>query len=433
MKKQLIICLFCLASMALAKERVFDSQPLIRVRVINTLDTLNITTKNDWKLFQDDLGAFLKLENRSFMITSVDSQLVVFDTSGVLEDGIPEVFLEATLPTSTLMIKDVPFGVGWWWGGQEDRIYEGLLHIYLDSENSLCVTIHLPLEEYLKGVVPYEIGGDSPLEALKAQAVAARSEAVIALTSKLYSGEHHDLTSDVECQVFSGNHKRTALADQAVDETRALVISEKGKPINAYYASNCGGHAEIIENVWPHRPRPLSYQVAYSDKKTRSQVNLSRNWRFWWWLRSSPKVNCNPAFEPSLPAWSQKNFRWTRTFSHAEITEMLSNGESLGAFKKLEVLERGISGRIIRARLIFDKAERLVEGELALRQGFSPSLRSSAFVVKKTRGGFVLKGAGWGHGVGMCQSGARAMADRGASFEEILNHYYPESSLLQVY
>jgi stage II sporulation protein D len=433
MKRLLIFCFLYASGLALPTEPLFDSQPLVRVRVVNSLDTLNISTHANWVLDQDDLSADIKLNHRKIQVFKRSDRLIISDSNGVLVDSTESFFLESRQPGGTLTISQVPFGVGWWWGGREDRIYEGRLHIYLDSAGDLCVTIHLPLETYLKGVVPYEIGGDSPLEALKAQAVAARSEAVIALTSKLYSGEHHDLTSDVECQVFSGNHKRTALADQAVDETMALVISEDGKPINAYYASNCGGHAELIENVWPTRPRPKSYQVAYPDKPKQTSLKLNRNWRFWWWLRSSPEVNCNPTFEPSLPSWSQKNFRWTRSFTHADISEMFSTGEDLGAFKKLDVIKRGVSGRIIKARLIFENGDRLVEGELALRQCFSPSLRSSAFIIKKNRKGFVLKGAGWGHGVGMCQSGAVAQADKGASFKEILRAYYPDAELLRVY
>ena len=117
-------------------------------------------------------------------------------------------------------IKNIPFGVGWWWENKEDRTYEGEFHFYVTNENKFEIVIHLPLEEYLKGVVPYEIGGDSPLEAIKAQAVAARSEAIMALTSNLYRGEHHDLTSDVECQVFSGNKKRTEVSNRAVVETK---------------------------------------------------------------------------------------------------------------------------------------------------------------------------------------------------------------------
>lgn len=123
----------------------------------------------------------------------------------------------------------------------------------------------MPIEDYLKGVVPYEIGSDSPIEALKAQAVAARTEAIVALRSELYSGEHYDLTSDVECQIFSGDHKRTVQSDLAVELTRGLILTEHGKPINAYYSSNCGGHSETIKNVWPDRPEAESYSTSQSD------------------------------------------------------------------------------------------------------------------------------------------------------------------------
>ena len=203
------------------------------------------------QILQEDGEAVFTIENNKIKIADLNGESYISDDKFVLQ---------SSSENATLTIKNVPFGVGWWWEGKEDRTYEGELNIYKTNENKFEVVVHLPLEQYLKGVVPYEIGTDSPLEALKAQAVAARSEAIIALNSKLYSGEHYDLTSDVECQVFSGNRRRTEKSDLAVDETKSLILSENGKPINAYYASNCGGHSELIINVWGDRPTPAILQ-----------------------------------------------------------------------------------------------------------------------------------------------------------------------------
>jgi SpoIID/LytB domain protein len=175
------------------------------------------------------------------------------------------------------------------------------------------------LNSILKGVVPYEIGGDAPLEAVKAQAVAARSEALTALQSKVYSGEHYDLTSDVECQVYGGNERRTEISDRAVIETRGLVLSENKIPISAYYASNCGGHSELIQNVWFDRFIWDSYAVSDFDWKESHSIDLSNDKNFREWILSSPQSYCNPDIFTDLPQWSKNNFRWQREFSTDEI------------------------------------------------------------------------------------------------------------------
>ncbi len=412
---------------------LFPAEPDVRVRIINTLDSLNIRLSGSWVIRSDTQPEIVLPDSTALEIICVGGSFLISASSQTQLQNQKSVTLVMNSDSAEATIASVPYGVGWWWGGTEDRIYEGEIHLYIDNSDDLCVTVHLPMETYLKGVVPYEIGPTSPLEALKAQAVAARAEAVIALTSKLYSGEHHDLTSDVECQVFSGNLRRSFESDQAVDETRSLVISEYGKPMNAFYASNCGGRAELIQNVWPSRENLKSYQQALPDNERRSGPRLIRNWRARRWIKSSPEVYCNPAYEPALPSWSQKNFRWTREFEIDEISKMLSQDPEWGKLKKIKALKRGVSGRIYQASFIFENGSYTASGELAIRQQFSPSLRSSAFFVSKQKGRFIIRGAGWGHGVGMCQSGAISQASKGISFDQILKHYYVNSELLSVY
>jgi len=425
--------LFGLAISAVSGQALFIQEPLVRVRIIKTIDALNLSLSGEWSLHESFYGDTTLIDDPALHLNNIAGQLMINDSSGVLLQSSTAFSLFPLSDTSSIMIRNVPYGVGWWWAGTEDRIYEGDIHIYVDSNSEMIVTVALALEAYLKGVVPYEIGGESPLEALKAQAVAARSEAVIALTSKLYSGKHYDLTSDVECQVFSGNLRRTAASDFAVEQTRGIILSEKGQPINAYYASNCGGHGELIENVWPSRPGPETYLVALPDKAHKSGPKLNRNWKARRWIKSSPAVYCNPDLESSLPTWSRKNFRWTREFTTEELTTMLSDDKELGSFKKFKALKRGASGRIIKALFVFDHGSFSVEGELVLRQLFKPSFPSAAFYLKKRGGSIVISGAGWGHGVGMCQSGAIAQASRGIGFKQILKHYYTKAELLDLY
>lgn len=417
------------------KSHLFNfTEPHVRVRIINTIDTLHIILLDQWSSYNLNNYFTDDFKSRDSLVVTVEAGKVkVYNHNSNRSEYFDSLALKPVESSAKIEIKNVPYGVGWWWAGEEDRVYEGEIYIYPGEENIPEVVVKLPLEDYLYGVVPYEIGGDSPDEALKAQAIAARSEAVIALTSKLYSGLYHDLIADVECQVFSGNKKRTAASDGAVDKTRGIIISENEKPINAYYASNCGGHSELITNVWPDRPDPESYRVALSDTEERIWLDISSEEEAREWILSEPDVYCNPNLATELPVWSRKNFRWRREFTTESITKMIAGDRHPGSLVNIVPLKRGSSGRIILARFIFEKDSIDVSGELSIRQLWKPSLRSACFVVDKESDKFILNGAGWGHGVGMCQTGAVAQANNGKDFVSILNHYYQKAELIALY
>ncbi|MFU8860354.1 MAG: SpoIID/LytB domain-containing protein [Cyclonatronaceae bacterium] len=470
---------------------VFRDEPVVRVLILDTTESITLTPHDDWKLTSEGQSEFRGPGDGPLELSAVSGiiRISLLENRGSTStvDMQPEMLtFEGVRDFATLTIRDVPYGVGWWWEGKEDREYEGVIRIHGVDGERLQVVVELPLERYLKGVVPYEIGGDSPLEALKAQAVAARSEAVRALTTRLYSGPHYDLTSDVQSQVFSGNIRRTEASDRSVDETVALILSENGQPVNAYYASNCGGHSELVRNVWPDRPDPLTYHSALTDSDDRNLLDLSTEERLREWISSEPEVFCNPDLEPGLPEWSRANFRWQRTFTGDEISKMVSAGidrKRLSAGKDIEQsgssqgdtddqrtqdaqgdtcdqtahdtqdgitksgrypsdygrltgivpLKRGPSGRMYEARFDFERDSFIVTGELAIRQLFMPPLRSAAFVTDRDGDTWNLNGAGWGHGVGMCQSGAVAQALQGRDFIAILGHYYPDTQIIKSY
>lgn len=431
--KKILILFILLLFQTVPSQHLFDNEPVVRVRIMNSTDEIKIVFYDVWiltsgefqKIFtQEDDEVIFKIENGNIVINDLAGETTLFGKSFVLSSNNQN---------ASLKIKDVPYGVGWWWEGKEDKIYAGELFFYLSDKEFFEVVISLPLEQYLKGVVPYEIGGDAPLDAVKAQAVAARSEALTALQSKVYSGEHYDLTSDVECQVYGGNERRTEISDRAVIETRGLVLSENDSPISAYYASNCGGHSELIENVWFDRFVWDSYAVSDFDWSESHSIDLSNEENIREWILSSPQSFCNPDIFTDLPHWSRNNFRWKREFSTEEISSMTSLGIDKGKLKDVISLNRGTSGRIYKAEFHFEKETMQVEGELKIRQMFTPPLRSSAFIVDKTDNGFLIQGAGWGHGVGMCQSGAVSLANLGKTFDFILNHYYKKTELMKIY
>ena len=416
------------------KSDIFNhNQPQVRVRIINTQDTIQIRFKNDWTATLDSGKIITFGKEDTIDITAVRCG-IKYQTGRLKDNAVCDSLIFTSVsPSGELEIRDVPYGTGWWWAGQETRIYEGVISVYPTSLGKPEVIVSLPLEEYLCGVVPYEIGGDSPPQALKAQAVAARSEAIMALRSDMYRGEHHDLTSDVECQVFSGNHRRTADSDRAVLETYGQILTEKGLPVNAYYASNCGGHSELISNVWPDRPAPGTYSSASVDSYEQKDLQLYTEQKVRDWIFSQPDVFCNPDSHIALPAWSRKNFRWQKKSTCDALTKLISGNNDMGKLLDIKAIKRGSSGRLIHARFIFEQDSLDVTGELAIRQMWQPALRSACFVVDQEGDDFILNGAGWGHGVGMCQSGAVAQALGGKDYISILQHYYKETELRAIY
>jgi len=144
-------------------------------------------------------------------------------------------------------------------------------------------------------------------------------------------------------------------------------------------------------------------------------------------------VYCNPDNGTELPDWSRNNFRWEKIFAVDSLTVMFGQPDSLGKVVDIVALKRGVSGRIFEAKIIYEHGELLTHTELELRQMFKTSLRSSCFVTDKEGNTITLNGAGWGHGVGMCQSGAVSRATGGAGYIKILNHYYKNAELTRLY
>jgi SpoIID/LytB domain protein len=170
-----------------------------------------------------------------------------------------------------------------------------------------------------------------------------------------------------------------------------------------------------------------------SDSEERELLDITTEMEAREWIESEPEVYCNPDLTTELPEWSRKNFRWIREFTIDEMTEMIAGDKNIGKLINIIPLERGASGRIYKARFEFEHDSMEVNGELAIRMLFKPALRSACFVADKVKHGIIVKGAGWGHGVGMCQSGAVAQAKQGKDFNSILNHYYREAELINLY
>jgi len=417
---------------------ILPEEPVLRVRIIYTLNEIDIRFNNAWTLLDNEGNTSIPCGlDDSLSILTDGSSFVLHTKDKEYRSTADFLKLESRDSSAVLTIKDVPYGIGWWWAGRENRIYEGQFEIRRKDDQNLEVIVILPLEKYLCGVIPYEIGGDAPLEALKAQAVAARSDAVDAFIFGKYREDTYDICADVECQVFGGNNKRTEMSDRAVKETRGLCLFDNKKIISAYYASNCGGISERIENVWPSRSGAQPYWRTYLDADIDFDYHLKNENEVKAWINSSPEVYCNPQFSEGLPQWSRNNFRWKAKASAAALTKNLNKIKKIGSLQKIIPLKRGPSGRMIKAAFIGTQDTLILNSELDIRKIKTPPLRSSCFSFE-TSGEkdsliYTFKGAGWGHGVGMCQTGAVARAKAGVNFKDILQHYFRGTEIKAVF
>ncbi|MCG8604942.1 SpoIID/LytB domain-containing protein, partial [bacterium] len=342
---------------------------------------------------------------------------------------------------SMIEVVDVEIGAGFHWETKENRKYAGRLEFLIDRLGRLTLINEAPLEEYLKGVVPSEMPVGFPIEALKAQAIAARVEVASKIDIR-HPFQPFDLCDEVHCQVYSGLSKTAKSTNTAIKNTRGIFIVHGTQVIEAFYAGMCGGHTENNDNVWLMDGKPYlrGIQDGRSDRR-RLALEQEKNVREW--IDGFPNVFCNTRSKrvPEFLNYSKKYFRWQQTFPRNELEEIIhrKTGETFGNLLDLIPKQRGVSGRVLELEVIGSQKRFIINRELSIRQALSETtLFSSCFYIKKVGASglpskFIVKGAGWGHGVGMCQVGAAVMAHSGAKFDQILKHYYRRTSLQLLY
>jgi stage II sporulation protein D len=311
--------------------------------------------------------------------------------------------------------------------GKTSGSFWGRIYVTLDRKGTLAVVNAVPEDRLLAGLIPAEIFPSSPDEALKAQAVAARGELLTKIGTR-HLGDPFRLCSQTHCQVYSGSGRETPRTTAAVVATRGQVLfTADGKDlVDTVYSANCGGHTESNDNVWPDMPAHATLRGRrdgppgdpYAAGITADNVT-----RF---IADAPRSWC-----AQVKLGGPDRFRWTVTRSPAELDRLLA-GYKLGSVRQIEVLERGVSGRAKAVRITGAARAEIVRGELKIRQTFG-GLRSSLFVVEVAGGGATFRGAGFGHGVGLCQTGAVGMAEAGKSYQQILQHYYQGSVLRKLW
>jgi stage II sporulation protein D len=300
------------------------------------------------------------------------------------------------------------------WNGKR---YRGEIAV-IPIAGGLAVVNRLPIEEYLRGVVPLEIGNRTADEiaAVEAQAVAARSYTFVRLRGG--ATRPYDLLSTVTDQVYGGADAERAVSDEAVRSTSGLVLTFAGRVVNAPYHSTCGGSTAEAQEVWRSNGEPYLQRV--SDR-----------------VPGSDRFYCDAA----------PRFSWTRTLDAPALRDALSrylrdyasvSGRGIGTVQRVEIDERTPSGRVGRMAVVTDRGRYELRGNdirFVMRPPGGEILNSTYFSVETThaRDGrlarLIFRGSGYGHGIGMCQWGAIGRARAGQSFREILRTYYPGTSV----
>lgn len=363
-----------------------------------------------------------------------------YDQTALVDNGFRLVPL--TVSSKTL-IRKVKVGTGFHWEAEEDRVYPGVVEIRLDHEGKLSAINEISIDQYLKGVVPSEMPKTYPLEALKAQAVAARSDALAKMGSRHLSDDY-DLCATVHCQVYAGLTHRAVRTDSAVKLTAGEVLVSGNHICNAVYSSVCGGHTENKENVWNSSPESHLEGIPDSPNGSINTLDLSFEDDLRKWVDAEPPTFCNSSAYGSPPELnsSSKYFRWEETYNRPALEAIIKKktGVDIGTFCGIEIIDRGLSGRIIEIEILGTITNHRIKSELSIRRALSETtLKSSCFYVTMTfdkdsiPNEITFHGAGWGHGVGMCQVGAAVMALQGYDYRAILNHYYRGTKVKKIY
>jgi len=395
----------------------------VRVGLINKENSFEFkcSTPFEAKTKSGQISVLSGLEGQNYSISrNPDGKIVISNQNkeNVIVDE--PILIKPLKPQGTITLLNVKFGKGNFWAGSSDRSYRGVIEINASQEGINAVNI-VNLEEYLYSVLPSEMPANWPKEALKAQAVAARSEAINKLGR--HKNEGFDFCSEVHCQVYTGVEQETEATTKAVDETRGLIMVYKGSPIDAIYSSNCGGHTQ--DNIFG-KDQDISYLKGRLDTLENKSLNMPLSpLELEYWLKQPPKgILCDNS-EYS----KNSSFRWVRIYSAEEINEMLNKISDFGEIKKIIVFRRNSSGHVSALKITGTNSTSVLEKELSIRNALG-NLRSSMFKLetKYSPNGkpqqFIFYGGGFGHGVGMCQSGAYGLANLGKDYKEILSYYY---------
>jgi SpoIID/LytB domain protein len=448
------------------------SEPIIQVGILSA-------DKIDFVLN----GNFVDINNNEF----TGKQVAKFENGKIRfnESLFDELNLEPVSSDASIDLIDVVIGINFHWERKENQRFKGSLKLIVESEQLTAIN-RISVEDYLTSVISSEMSATASDELLKAHAVISRSWLLCPIQRQAVSGKHQklvvnaktiiknaeretqntkriikwyerdahtnfDVCADDHCQRYQGiTRASTQAVEKAIEITRGEVLMFENKICDARFSKSCGGVSETFENCWApvHYPY-LSKVIDNPSAPVGFEMDLTIEENAEKWIRQWPVAFCNTTDKKVLAQvlnnYDQETtdfYRWEVEYSQAEISELLArrSGIDFGEILDLISVLRGESGRLIELKIIGTKQTVIVGKELEIRKWFSNShLYSSAFVVDKfdVENGipqrFKIIGAGWGHGVGLCQIGAAVMGEKGYKYDEILKHYFRGAELKKIY
>lgn len=445
------------------------TEPLISVGILTN-------NKVSFELYGDyRTNVTTKIINGRFTAEIIAGEIVCKSASEKIVSK-DELILEPNdITTDTFLIRNVTIGVKFHWERKEKQRFAGLLKLKKDNDKIVIINI-LPIERYLTSVISSEMSAKSSLQLLMAHAIISRSWLLAQIEKskslkntksdysssfesvdehiKWYDREDHelfDVCADDHCQRYQGVTKVfTEIARDAVKQTHGIVLVSGDKICDARYSKSCGGISESFENVW--EPIKFDYLTSVNDYKFPAEnfnINFSNEINAAKWIKGNPLSYCNTNDKKILSQilldYDQETtdfFRWKISYTQAELSEIIKakSGIDFGNIIDLVPVQRGKSSRLIKLKIIGTNRTLAIGKELEIRKFLSKShLYSSAIIIEKSnlQNGvpqtFEIFGAGWGHGVGLCQIGAAVMAEKGHEFDEILLHYFKNAELKKIY
>lgn len=405
-------------------------------------------------------------------------QVVEFSEGGVLWNGnqYSQLTFHPQSADASFSLSDVTIGVNFHWERKETQTFLGTLRFVVESDKIVAIN-ELPVEKYLESVISSEMSATSSLELLKAHAVISRSWLLAQMKKRRevaesgnnffsftkkedtlirwYDREDHtlfDVCADDHCQRYQGITKETSPhVAEAIRQTKGQILKDGEEICDARFSKCCGGITEEFQYCWEDTPK--TYLTAVRDIALgveHTLPNLTNEEEAEKWIRFNPPAFCNTQDKKILSEvlndYDQETvnfYRWKETLSQEKLQQLIADKlkMDLGAILDMKAVERGKSGRISKLQIIGTEKIFTIGKELEIRRTLSDShLLSSAFVVDKydkdeqgVPQRFELIGAGWGHGVGLCQIGAAVMGEQGYHYDAILLHYYQGAEIKKLY
>jgi len=322
------------------------------------------------------------------------------------------------------------------------RAFRGNLEFRGNDYGKMTIVNETPLEKYIESIMASELKADFPVEALKALAITIRSNAMAGLNIRHYN-DPYDLCVNYHCQIYSGVSRVSKNVTQAVQDTMGMVLMNKNKIFNSDHTLICGGCTEEPCILDSEIMQSLDTNVfdEESDHNEKLFEDLKKEESVKKWIDSQPDVYCNLSRKYDAN-YLVKDFRWEVTYSRQELEEIISEkqGKMIGTLYDILPRKRKFSGRLIEIEIIASNRNLMIAGEQNIRTCLTRDiLNSSCFYVEKELDvdgipfSFTIRGAGVGHGVGLCQAGSVAMAINGLLAEDILRHYFKGTKIKKVY